>query len=55
MIQTLDVLQSKHQQEELTGKHRLVEGTIPQQSRLMEPYGLGERMILDNWELMIQT
>jgi hypothetical protein len=50
MIQPLDPLQSQHLQEEPTGNKFLLDIIIliQQQSKLMGPYGLGGRIIMDN-------
>ena len=48
--QSIDSLQSQHSQEEPTGNKFLVGVVIQQQSKLMELYGLGEVIILDDWE-----
>ena len=48
MIQIEDALQSQHLLVELTGNKLLVEVTLQQQSRLMEHYGRGDRMVMDN-------
>jgi len=48
ILQPKETLQSPHSQEEPTGNKFLVELFIQQQSRLMEPYGLGEVILMDD-------
>ena len=50
IIQSIDPLQSQHLQEEPTGNKFLAVFIILQQSKLMEPYGLGVGIFLDSWE-----
>jgi hypothetical protein len=52
--QSIDPLQSPHSLEEPTGNKLLVEMLIQQQSRPMEPYGLGVKELMDNLEIILQ-
>ena len=53
-MQLIDSLQSQHLQEEPTGNKFLVGVFIHQQSKLMEPYGLGDVILMDNLEIILQ-